>query len=196
MDTNIKVSIIIPYYKRELSEEQLARCIESIKSQTFKDYEIVIVEEGKAAYNVNEGVKRAKGEIIKVICMDDYFTHENALQAIVDAFRGIWLVHGVSNNLNPFYSGDIHLGYNKLGGLSCFTCRRDSWIPLNEDLVWLFDCDWHKQMYLKYGKPIILNGDFVTIQVGEGQATNQIDNTVKYREFMQMSRKYDSNSNL
>jgi len=190
------ISIVIPYYKRELSEEQLARCVESIKSQTFKDYEIVIVEEGKAAHNVNEGVKRSKGEIIKVMCMDDYFTHENALQAIIDAFRGVWLVHGVNNNPNPFYTGDIHLGYNKLGGLSSFACRKDSWIPLSEDLVWLFDCDWHKQMYLKYGEPIIINGDFVTIQEGHSQATNSIDNLTKYREYIEMTRKYDKHSTL
>jgi len=184
------ISIVIPYYKTKESGEQLVRCAESIYSQTYEDHEVILVEEGGAAHNLNEGIKRALGDIILTIGMDDYFTDKNALQGIVDAFRGVWGAHGVSNNQEPRYTGDIHLGNNKMGGISSIICRKDAWIPMDETMVWLFDCDWHKQMYLKYGEPTILNGEFVTITEGEGQATNIISEKVKLSEVLKMQKKY------
>ena len=51
------ISIVIPYYKNEKSEEYLKRCIASIQSQSYKDYEIVISEVvGGASKNTNAGV--------------------------------------------------------------------------------------------------------------------------------------------
>lgn len=184
------ISILIPYYKTTQSEEYLARCIASIKEQTFTDYEIVISEKGKASHNTNEGVKQCNGEIIKILCMDDYFTDKNALKTLVDNFKGSWLVHGVSNNQSPYITGDVHLGNNKLGGLSCMMFRKDAFIPFDESLVWLFDCDWHKQMIMKYGEPVIVNGNFVTIEEGQGQATNSISDNIKRGEVITMQLKY------
>lgn len=185
------ISILIPYYKTDKSEAYLARCIASIKEQTFTDYEVVISEKGKASHNTNEGVKQCKGEIIKILCMDDYFTDKNALQTLVDNFTGEWLIHGVSNNKNPYITGDIHLGNNKLGGLSCMMFRKDGFIPFDESLVWLFDCDWYKKMFAKYGEPTIIEGDFVTITEGEGQATSSISKQLKDKEEMIMRKLYE-----
>lgn len=184
------ISIVIPYYKTQHSEKQLARCIESIKSQTYTNYSIEVCDQGSATENINFGVKHAKGDMIITLGMDDYFTNKNSLQGIVDAFTGVWGVHGVSNNVKPYYTGDIHTGNNKMGGVSSIICRKDAWLPMDETTVWLFDCDWHKQMYIKYGEPCIIEGDFVTIEIGEGQSTNKIDNLTKYKEFMKMSIKY------
>jgi glycosyltransferase involved in cell wall biosynthesis len=41
--SNPKISIIIPVYNHA---KELARCLESIKNQTFQDYEIIIVDDG------------------------------------------------------------------------------------------------------------------------------------------------------
>lgn len=43
MNNNIKVSIIVPIYK---TQKYLMQCIESIKSQTLRDIEIILVDEG------------------------------------------------------------------------------------------------------------------------------------------------------
>ena len=122
--------------------------------------------------------------------MDDYFTDKNALQTLVDNFTGSWLIHGVSNNKNPYITGDVHLGNNKLGGLSCIMFKKEYFIPFDENLVWLFDCDWHKQMIIKYGEPVIINGNFVTIEEGQGQATNSISDDIKRSEVITMQLKY------
>ena len=184
------ISIIIPYYEREYSITDLDRCIKSIKEQTHHDYEIIVVQEGGAAHNLNEGVKRANGHIIITVGMDDYFTDKHALKTIVERFIGVWGVHGVSNNQEPRYTGDINLGNNKMGGISSIICRKDTWLPMDETMVWLFDCDWHKDMYQKYGEPTIINGDFIIITEGEGQATNSISEKVKLSEVLKMQKKY------
>jgi glycosyltransferase involved in cell wall biosynthesis len=182
------ISIVIPYYKNEKSEEYLKRCIASIQSQSYKDYEIVISEVvGGASNNTNAGVKKAKVDMVKILCMDDHFTSEHSLQTIVDNFTGEWLVHGVSNNKNPYYTGDILQGNNKLGGLSSIAFKRNCFIPFDESLVWLFDCKWHKQMYDKYGEPKIVNGDIVTIQEGGDQATSKITKEIKLSEIYKLT---------
>ena len=86
-----KFSIIVPVYN---TEKYLKRCLDSIKSQSFKDYEVIIVNDGstdksssiisKYPYKVinqknlglsmarNNGVKDASGEYLIFLDSDDY----------------------------------------------------------------------------------------------------------------------------
>ena len=86
-----KFSIIVPVYN---TEKYLKRCLDSIKSQSFKDYEVIIVNDGstdnssdiisKYSYKVinqenqglsmarNNGVKDASGEYLIFLDSDDY----------------------------------------------------------------------------------------------------------------------------
>ena len=54
---NILLSIIIPCYK---AENVLERCVESILRQTFKDFELILVEDGSI-----DGTGRIAEEIAK-----------------------------------------------------------------------------------------------------------------------------------
>ena len=86
-----KFSIIVPVYN---TEKYLKRCLDSIKSQTFKDYEVIIVNDGstdnssdiisKYPYKVinqdnqglsmarNNGVKKTSGDYLIFLDSDDY----------------------------------------------------------------------------------------------------------------------------
>ena len=86
-----KFSIIVPVYN---TEKYLKRCLDSIKSQTFKDYEVIIVNDGstdnssdiisKYPYKVinqenlglsmarNNGVKASIGDYLIFLDSDDY----------------------------------------------------------------------------------------------------------------------------
>jgi glycerol-3-phosphate cytidylyltransferase len=67
---NPLVSIVIPVwgdYKKYLPE-----CLESIKAQTYKNYEIIIVENKTDLPSArNEGIKKAKGKYILLLDVDD-----------------------------------------------------------------------------------------------------------------------------
>ena len=86
-----KFSIIVPVYN---VEKYIKKCLDSIESQTYKDYEVIVVNNGTKdnsmdivnKYNVeiinqknkglsearNEGVKKAKGDYILFLDSDDY----------------------------------------------------------------------------------------------------------------------------
>ena len=188
---NPLVSIAIPFYGgMKNANFFLKRAIDSLRKQTYQNWELVITEEGKASHNTNEAIKQSEGELIKVLYMDDYFTHKDALKEIVRNFKGEWMITGCNNNLNPVYTGDIHLGNNKLGSPSCLTIRKGCEVVFDEDLVWLLDCDFYKKMFIKYGEPVILNGDYMTIGEHEGQATNQLNNKIKDEEVHLLRKRY------
>lgn len=120
-----KVSICVPAYG---NPEGIRRLLDSIKEQTFSDYEVVLTDDSPdgsvkavalsagieglhyhknetrlgATGNWNEAVRRAKGEYIKMMHHDDWFSQPDSLErfvALLDgapgavlAFCGSWQV--------------------------------------------------------------------------------------------------------
>lgn len=185
------ISILVPYHNMPDGAYFLKRCIDSIMEQTYKNYEIVLTKDGKMAENFNSAIKRAKGDIIKILCMDDYFAHKDALQAIVDAFKGTWLITGSDNNPNPHWTEDIHLGNNKLGSPSALAFINHDPLMFDENMSWLLDCDYYKRLYTRYGAPVILDDINVMIGCGEHQSTHLLSDETKGMEEDYMINKYD-----
>lgn len=102
----MKFSIVIPCYK---VEKYLSECVDSILSQTFTDYEIILVDDGspdrvpeicdeyakkdnriRVIHQKNGGLSRARnagiaeamGDYVVCIDSDDYLLHKDVLQAI------------------------------------------------------------------------------------------------------------------
>ena len=186
------ISICIPIHDMKDGQFFLGRCIGSIFAQSYKDYEVIITHQGKMAENSNFAIKGARGDLIKVLYMDDYFAHENALKDIVEAFRGgsgEWLITGTDNNPYPYYTDDIHTGNNKLGSPSALTMKRDCLMLFDESMTWLLDCDLFKRLYESYGEPVIINGANVVIGIHEGQMTNIISDEIKVAELNYLNEK-------
>lgn len=187
------ISIAIPYYKgMKDAEFFLERCLNSIREQTYQDYEIVVTEAGKMAENTNAAIKQSTGDLIKILYMDDYFAHKNALKDIVENFKGEWMITGCDTNPHPYWTDDIYLGNNKLGSPSVLTVKNKHPMLFDENLGWLLDCDYYYRMYQKYGKPTILDSINVCIGIGEHQATNTMGDKVKLKEYHYMKKKYDT----
>jgi len=194
------ISIAIPVHDMEDKDYFLKRCLDSIEIQTYKDYEIVITEDGTMAENTNSAIKKSKGDIIKILYMDDFFNHENALKNIVDNFKGQWLVTGCThthskdrfNEHYPSMNENIHK-INTIGSPSVMTIKNNNPLLFDENMTWLLDCDYYKRMYEKYGEPVLLNDINVVIGVGEHQMTRKLDDTLKNNELMYVKTKHETN---
>lgn len=193
------ISICIPIYDMPNGDFFLKRCIDSIMTQTYKNYEIVITKDGKMAENTNSAMKKAKGDLIKILYMDDYLNNKDSLQDIVDSFKGDWLVTGCIHDNGvlysphfPKYNDQIHLGQNTIGSPSVLTLRKGLDMNFDETMTWLLDCDLYRRLHDKYGEPDILNSVNVTIGCGIHQATHRMGDQVKEDEYQYMTQKYEN----
>ncbi len=113
----MKISVAIPTHEMEDREFFLSRCLDSLWTQTFQDFDIVVTDNSEddvvkdiceyygsvkyyrnarkgMAQNTNEAINKSTGELIKILYMDDCLAHDEALQEIWDHFDGGWLVTG------------------------------------------------------------------------------------------------------
>ena len=187
-----KVSIIIPIHDMKNGAFFLWRAINSIMEQTFKDYEIIITKEGKMAENTNAGIEKARGELIKILYLDDYFTDKLALEEMVKNFteKDSWMIVGTNDNENPEWTDDIETGNNKLGSPSALIMRGTDRLSFDEKLSWLLDVDLYKRMEQICGKPKILRGNYITIGKHDGQMTHLMSDDYKLSEHEYVKNKY------
>lgn len=97
----MKFSVIIPAHD---TREYIRKALDSIKMQTFKDYEVLVIcdncsdgtedvvreygiepiicNHGRAGLSRNEGLIRANGEYILFLDSDDYYLHDNVFEII------------------------------------------------------------------------------------------------------------------
>ena len=224
-----KISVCIPTYEmRGQARNVLTRSFDVLKKQTLKDFEVVISDNSKddvvkdlcaspeyqtlninyfknprkgLAQNSNEAIKNAKGEIIKILYMDDYLANDNSLQRIVDNFKGHWLITACEHddgtkryNPNyPKYNSQIYRGKNTIGSPSVLSIKNENPLLFDENLTWLLDCDYYKRMHDKYGEPKILNELNVVIGISKNQMTNILSSWAKRKEYYYMAKKHKKN---
>lgn len=195
---NPKVSIIVPIHDMKNGAFFLWRFVNSLTEQTFKDWELIITKEGKMAENTNAAIKRARGEWIKIMYLDDYFLTPKyqCLDMVYDFTGGIeWGIYGTDTNPNPYWTDDIETGNNKLGSPSALIFRNhfEDNLLFDENMSWLLDCDYYKRMKEKYHKPVLLlGGSEVSIGIGQGdhQMTHILTDEEKLTEHEYITKKY------
>ena len=196
-----KVSICIPVYNQV---KYLKQTIDSVLNQSFTDYEIIITDDylndifinlikkyqlkTKIQYyknavalgspeNWNEAIRLSKGEYIKIMHHDDYFSDENALYEfvrmldenpnanfafsttnVIEVQKSMTRIHSPTNeqiiNLkkNPYI---LFFG-NFVGPPSSVIHRRMVDIVYDKNLKWVVDFDF-------YIRSLVFNGSFVFI---------------------------------
>lgn len=188
---NPKLSIVIPYHDSYPTVFFLQRLLNSIHEQTLKDYEVILVKEGLPGETINTGIKKAKGELIKIMCMDDWFAPQNALENIINNFKGGWQICGSHDNPNPTWSDKVPYGYNTLGGLSTITMKNEDPVLFNEDYQWMIDVEFYARAFKRWGEPSILDGITINIGIGDHQLTRSLSDELKTAEFQSAITKYE-----
>lgn len=191
-----KISIVVPIYDMKNGEFFLWRLVNSLTDQTFKDWELIITKDGKMAENTNAGIKKARGEYIKILYLDDYLSNQDALMKMLEGFftHGYeWIMVGADNNRFPEWTENIESGNNRLGSPSALIFKNhfEDNLLFDERMSWLLDCDYYKRMRDKFGSPGILTGDWVTLGVGDHQMTNILTDEEKLAEHNYMKQKYE-----
>lgn len=195
-----KISICIPWHFMENWQFFLTRCLKSIEAQTFKDYEVILTKAGSMPVNSNRAIESAQGELIKILYMDDYLAHGNALQEIVDNFtkESTWLVTGclhddgknVGNYHEPSWNNELYTGINSIGSPSVLTMRREGSLFFDDKLSWLLDCDLYTRLYDLHGPPTLLKTPNVVIGIGVHQTTYHLDDDRKKWEYEYVKKKH------
>jgi len=84
------VSVIIPYLE---DRGWLAQAIKSVHKQTYPHIELILVQgEKNRAGNINDGLRKAKGDFIKLLDEDDWLP-KRAIELSVKNFNGDF-IHG------------------------------------------------------------------------------------------------------
>jgi len=128
-------SIILPTYN---SEQTLLKALESVAEQTFKDFEVLIMDGGSTdrtsqiveewqgndprfhfhqeadtgVYNaMNKGILLAKGKYLYFMGSDDYFAEKNVLETVANKIENVDFFYG---NVRFVHSGEIYSGESSL----------------------------------------------------------------------------------
>lgn len=204
----MKISIAVPSY--EYSGNGwffLSYLINTIIEQDYKNIEIVISDQSKNhdikslsqeyskhininyvknnisgfGSNFNNAIKNCTGDLIKIMCLDDYFLDPSALSKIVkmmnDNKNSEWLINGCVHSrvmhifydkMIPYYQEKIHLGANTISSPSVLTMRDKHYF--DENLVMLLDCEMYKRLHRDYGNPLIIEDPLICNRMHSSQA--------------------------
>ncbi len=160
--------------------------------------------------NINNAIINANGKIIKILCQDDFLFNSKSLENTINnfSFENKWLASSYyctdlerKNILRyyvPTWNDKIYL-INTLGTHSCisFLNTKNYYISFDTKLSWYMDCEFYYKLFLRYGKPKIINIPIVVQCIWKGQATNTLitDELVKNEE-KYILEKYGNNTGL
>lgn len=225
----MKVSVAIPCYDMNgKGDFFLDFNIEKIARQTHRDIEIVISDHsktdivknvvdrwktlnikyvkfdkkyGNSSANTNNAIRNCTGDIIKILCQDDYLYDEFSVEKIVENFSpsNQWLVSAYVHTKDhvklfkkkkPKYNDKIYIK-NTIGTHSSLTIRNGLDVFFDEELIWFMDCEYYRRLYDNYGAPKILNEITMVQFLWEGQVTNTLaDKERRLKEFDYLQTKY------
>lgn len=210
----MKVSVCIPTWEQYgRGVEFLKNNLTKISQQNYKNFEVVISDHsqtddieklcnefgnnfelnyfrnvesrGNGPANTNNSIKKAKGDIIKIMFQDDFFYTESALSVIVKKFTDSqtkWIVNGCnhthddgktfSNFMVPYWNDNIVTGTNTISSPSVLSFLNQESVFFDEELVMLMDCEMYYQLFKKYGLPTIIPDTLVTNRMHQHQISS------------------------
>lgn len=221
-----RFSICIPVWEQHgVGLLYLKNLIYSIRSQTFKNWEIVIsdhskncnifdycLEESKKDYtlryvkyeenygngvaNLNNALKIADGEIIKIMFQDDFMFDHKCLEKFDEAFHDDdvkWAVCGCNHTRDgvnferfmiPSWNDRLLEGVNTISSPSVLAFKNEKIKLFDEKLTMLMDVEYYYRMGKHHGLPKVIEDCLVTNRCHENQITSRysgnLEDEIKY----------------
>jgi glycosyltransferase involved in cell wall biosynthesis len=227
-----RISICIPTYEMNgKGVNYLEHSLNILNKQTYKDFEVVISDqsenndienlckkwsnylnikhiyyregEKRSSSNINNAIKNANSEVIKILFQDDFLYDNQSLETELVHFLGNhnhWMISACChtkdgiNLINPFYPkyhDNIHYGNNTISSPSVLMLKKESFLKFDENLFWLMDVEFYKRMFDSFGLPSICNYITVVNREHEDQVSNVfVNDEVRKKELAYISEKY------
>lgn len=236
-----KVSICVPTYQ---NQEEVERLIDSVREQTFQDFEVIITDDSKDCkieeyiiklqdekdgvaskiryyhnekplghiYNWNEALLHAKGEFIKIMFSDDWFTYRDSLEKMVTGLEnnpqaGLVFCSSMQVSEKSAYSRKPEDGYveklqqdyrylfisNQIGAPSDTLYRRELDVKFDERSNWASDVFLYMEILKKNPKFVFLEEPLISIGIHENQYTESFSENDSriFKDYQYMFEKYD-----
>ena len=202
MQTFEDFEIVISDHSKDDSIKNFCESV-SKKSSMNINYFRNVERRGSSSVNINNAIKYAIGEVIKVLFQDDYICDKDCLKLIYERFKNPdvnWVVNGTVhtsdtkyffNPMVPKYNDKIYLGNNTISSPSVLAIRNKNVLIFDESLSWLMNVDYYKRLFDKYGLPEIVENILVVNRLWDGQiSTSQITQDIVDKEVAYMRRKH------
>ena len=225
------ISICIPAYEMKgKGSEFLEFSFTRMIIQTYQNFEVIISdhstsdmiensckkwgdrlnikhyynEDGRGMFpnNMNNAIKHASGDIIKILCQDDFLYDEKSLENLVFQFTNsdrYWLVSACCHTEDgyrlyrpfyPVYHDSIQYGNNTISSPSVLMFKNKDVMPFDENLFWLVDVDYYKMLFDKYGLPGICNIITVVNREDKTRVSSTVTPEVMDTEYQYVVNKY------
>lgn len=207
-----RFSICIPVWEQHgFGLRYLKDLIHSIQIQTFQNYEIIISDHsnnrdifeyldsekfdltylkydenyGNGVANLNNALKMANGEIIKIMFQDDFMFGRRCLEKFDEAFKyknSKWVVCGCNHTRDgvnferfmvPSWNGKLLEGVNTISSPSVLAFRNENVELFDENLTMLMDTEYYYRLYKKYGYPNIISDILITNRQHQNQISSR-----------------------
>ena len=226
----MRLSIVVPSYEMNgHGTEFLSHLLSSVAAQTYKDVEVIVSDDStgddierlcknassrldvkyfrhdgpkRSSANVNNAIKNASSEIVKVIFQDDFLFDTRSLEWIVSSHKSgsKWTLSSCvhthdgmrffRHHVPSFHAGG-YLGENLAGSPSGLSFLKSDKTFFDEKLVWLMDCEFYHRLSMMYGKPAIIPDPSIANRLWNGQVTNAVDEAVKVSELSYVWSKFN-----
>jgi glycosyltransferase involved in cell wall biosynthesis len=143
--------------------------------------------------NLNNCVSYARGEYVKILFQDDFLSHKYSLFEMglrLRVSKKKWLaaatIHlqqdsgNFINRFKPKKSDFLLLGKNSISSPSVILFKKDLFIPFDEELKYIIDCEWYLRMSHHFGLPIFFNRVSVINRLHKNQATYRFGVLLKH----------------
>jgi glycosyltransferase involved in cell wall biosynthesis len=206
----------------------LAQSFDILTTQTFADFEVVVSDQSddeavaeicagfadrlsirhiwnrdgkrQASANVNNAMRHASGEIVKILFQDDYLNGVDAMKTVAQSFEkgAKWQLcgSGVSRNggaverpMVPRLTPKLMFGKNTVSSPSVLAMRRGDLAYFDEELIWLMDVDLYQRLWDQLGDPVISPDTLVVNRVHAGQVSASVSPELRRHELRYMRAK-------